>query len=475
MNARCTRRDFLGKMGMGAAAVTLSNCAGFSKKSAGPAARPNVLVLFTDDQRFSAVNALFNPAVHTPNMDRLARNGTAFTNTHIMGSMSGAVCMPSRAMLMSGRNLFHLDGMGQKIPDEHVTLPELLRGQGYNTFGTGKWHNGPAAYARSFSAGANIFFGGMSDHLKVPVHDFDPDGKYPKEKRYIADGFSSVIFSDSAIRFLDGYEGDAPFFMYVSYTAPHDPRMAPKEYADLYPPKEIELPPNFMPLHPFDNGEMKIRDENLAPFPRTPENTREQIAAYYAMVTHADAQIGRVLKALEESGKADDTIIIFAADNGLAVGQHGLMGKQNLYEHSVRVPMVFSGPGIPQGKTCDALCYLHDIYPTICDLTGAAIPDTVESESVEPFIRGRKREIRETLYGAYKDIQRMVCDRRWKLILYNVDGVRTTQLFDLETDPWEMNDLSKDRRHAAHVRRLHGELLRWMRDIGDERGKGLFT
>ena len=237
--------------------------------------RPNVLVLFTDDQRFDTIHALGNREIRTPNMDRLVENGVAFTHAHVMGSMHGAVCMPSRAMLMSGRTLFHLKPNAASIPPEHVTLPELLRRQGYVTFATGKWHNDRASFARCFMQGGNIFFGGMADHLKVPVYDFDPTGKYPEGKSHPGEKFSSEMFSDTAIRFLKGYEGDKPFFMYVAFTAPHDPRMAPKEYADLYPPRGIALPPSFMPEHPFDNGDLRVRDEQLAPWPRTPEIVRE--------------------------------------------------------------------------------------------------------------------------------------------------------------------------------------------------------
>ena len=124
--------------------------------------------------------------------------------------------------------------------------------------------------------------------------------------------------------------------------------MAPKEFTDLYPPERIRIPENFMPAHPFNNGEMFVRDENLAPFPRTPEIVQDHISAYYAMITHLDAQVGRVLDALEKTGRTEDTVVIFTGDNGLAVGQHGLLGKQNLYEHSVRVPLIICGPEIPE-------------------------------------------------------------------------------------------------------------------------------
>ncbi|GAF96928.1 unnamed protein product, partial [marine sediment metagenome] len=290
------------------------------------------------------------------------------TNAYIMGSMSGAVCMPSRAMLMTGRTLFRLEGSGGTVPEEQVTMPETLQKAGYNTFETGKWHQDRATFKRCFTHGSKIFFGGMSNHYKVPVNDFDPTGEYPKEKIYSDEGkHSSELFSDAAIRFLRDYADDKPFFMYVSFTAPHDPREMPVEYLDMYDSDKIPLPENFMPEHPFDNGELIIRDELLAKFPRTPEEIRTHIAAYYAMITHVDAQIGRILDTLKETGNAENTIIIFSGDNGLAVGQHGLLGKQNLYEHSVHVPLIISGPGMPVGEKRDALCYLFDIFPTLCD------------------------------------------------------------------------------------------------------------
>ena len=131
--------------------------------------QPNILFFFTDDQRFDTIHALGNEQIVTPNLDRLVENGTAFTNAYIMGGSCPAVCMPSRAMLMTGRTLYHLHEQGQGIPEEHVLLGETLQKAGYVTFGTGKWHNGPAAYARSFTDGAEIFFGGMNDHWNVPA------------------------------------------------------------------------------------------------------------------------------------------------------------------------------------------------------------------------------------------------------------------------------------------------------------------
>lgn len=466
------RRDFLKLISAGAATV-LSSCAksffpGNETKSK-PSIKldsdnkPNILFLFTDDQRFDTIHALGNEEIVTPNMDALVENGVCFTHATIMGSMSGAVCMPSRAMLMSGRTLF-------RVPNnlaDTITFPEVLQEAGYTTFGAGKWHNQPSSYARCFTTGGKIFFGGMSNHLKVPVYDFDSTGKYPKEDRYIGEKFSSELFSDAAIKFLREYEDDKPFLIYVSYTAPHDPRMPPKKYEEMYSPEEISLPENFMPEHPFDNGEMKIRDEKLAPWPRTPEIIRQHIADYYGMITHLDDCIGEILEVLEETGHANNTIIVFAGDNGLAVGRHGLMGKQNLYEHSVRVPLIISGPKMPKGKKSDALCYLLDLFPTLCDLTGLSTPESVEGKSLMPIITGEKKQVRDTLYFVYKDVQRSVRDSRYKLIEYFVKGNRTTQLFDLENDPWEINNLSDDLNYSDHLTRLREELAKWQKKLDD--------
>ncbi|MFQ6130624.1 MAG: sulfatase-like hydrolase/transferase [Armatimonadota bacterium] len=462
------RRRFLKRTGALATAAALAPLATQERETMAqrsteaPRKRPNVLILFSDDQRFDTIHALGNEHIITPNLDALVRGGVAFTHAHIMGSMQGAVCVPSRAMLLTGRTLFRCQPL-----EEGMTFPEVFRADGYTTFATGKWHNGAPAFARGFSAGADIFMGGMNDHWRTPVHDFDPTGKYPKESRRTGEAFSSELFSNAAIKFLREYDGDDPFLMYVSYTAPHDPRIAPQKYADMYDPDEIPLPPNFMPEHPFDNGEMKIRDEKLAPWPRTPEIVRQHLADYYAMITHMDEHIGHVLAALHQTGRADDTIVVFAGDNGLAVGQHGLLGKQNLYEHSVRVPLVVCGPGIPEGRRSRALVYLYDIFPTICELTGVAAPDTVEGESLVPLIKRRKRRLRDSVFAAYKDIQRMVRDERYKLIEYRVNGTRTTQLFDVANDPWELSNLSADPKHGKRLAQLREEMTRWQRDVGD--------
>ena len=443
---------------------------------------PNVLLFFTDDQRFDTIRALGNTAIHTPNIDRLVARGTTFTHAHIPCGTHGAICMPSRAMLHTGRTLFHLHDSGNTIPAEHTMLGEALRAQGYRTWGAGKWHNGREAFNRGFDDGDEIYFGGMADHWNVPAYHFDPSGKYDARLAYIADPpsfgnneiawrdcdhihagrHSSEILADAVIDHIGRQDGSNPFFAYVALLAPHDPRTMPAEFLKMYPPEAVELPPNFLGGHPFNNGSLRIRDELLARFPRTPEEIRRHIAEYYAMISHLDHQFGRVLDALDDNGLADDTLIVFAGDNGLAVGQHGLMGKQNCYEHSVRVPLIFAGPGVPKGRRSDAYAYLLDIFPTLCELTGTPRPASVEGHSLVPAMHDSAATVRDSLYFAYVSSQRAVKNRTHKLIEYAArDSGRQTQLFDLRSDPWETRNLIGTPGADAIVADLRQQLFRY--------------
>ncbi len=449
--------------------------------------KPNILFFFTDDQRFDTIHALGNPVIQTPHLDRLAARGCVFEQAHIPGGTSGAVCMPSRAMLHSGRTLFHLEGAGESIPVGHVTLGQALRNNGYRTFGTGKWHNGHEAFNRSFSDGDEIFFGGMADHWNVPAYHYDPSGSYSQRLAEVKNPFgnnhvtwrhcdhinsgrhSSEMVCDAAIDFIGRQNGEQPFFAYVSFLAPHDPRTMPQAFLDMYDPAAIELPPNFLGGHPFDTGALRIRDEELAAFPRTPEEIRKHIAEYYGMISHLDHQLGRVMAALESQGLLENTVIVFAGDNGLAVGQHGLMGKQNCYEHSVRVPLIFAGPGIPQVRQKQALVYLLDIFPTLCALTATPLPESVEGISLLQAMHDPGQTIRDSLYFAYTDVQRAVKTPGFKLIEYAVpEREPVTQLFNLNDDPWEQNNLANRSEYTEQVAIMRAEMSHY-RDQWDDR------
>jgi len=427
-----------------------------------PAARPNIMFFVADDQRADTIAALGNEVIQTPSLDRVATRGAAFSRVYCMGSYSGAVCAPSRAMLLSGRNLFHYTGNPSAPKDPAAKLlPELFREAGYQTFGTGKWHSGKEWFKRSFEDGGSIFFGGMGPHVGLGVFDFDPEGKYPNAAKRKEPRFTSTAFAEETIAFLQRRDTDRPFFAYCSFTAPHDPRTPPKQHAAFYSENPPPLPANFLPRHPFDNGELVIRDEKLAPWPRTSEVVRREIALYYAMITQMDEQIGRVLDELDAQGLTDSTLIVFASDHGLAVGSHGLLGKQNLYEHSMRTTAMFAGPGVTAGQRDARLGYLYDIYPSICQLAGIDIPDSVEGRS----LFGPSAQAREGILTAYKPQQRAWTDGEWKIIWYPDLG--RTQIFDLSNDPHETNDLVGEERGQAQRARLERGMRAAMHQLGD--------
>lgn len=424
-----------------------------------PVKRSNFLFLFADDQRADAIGAWGNSYVRTPNIDRLVEEGFSFRANYNLGANGGAVCIPSRVMVNTGKTYF-------RVPNDMsgaTLLPELLGGNGYTTFATGKWHNQQPSWLRGFQRGKAIFFGGMADHTKVPVVDLLPDGTLGNQRE---DGFSSEIFADAAIEFLRNYTEDRPFYAYVAFTAPHDPREPPESFRQMYYDARPPLPKNFMPQHPFNVGpNMTGRDEMLAAWPRTREVISDQLAEYYGMVTHLDRQIGRVLKALEETGRADSTYIIYAADNGLALGSHGLLGKQSIYEHSQRVPLIFVGPGVPGGKSSTALTYLMDIFPTVAGLAGVEAPPDLDGQNLATIWRDEKQKVRDTLFLAFTDWMRSVRDERYKLIRY--PQIDHTQLFDLQRDPDELDNLAGDRDQAGRIAGMTGLLKEWQQKAGD--------
>jgi len=307
-------------------------------------------------------------------------------------------------------------------------------------------------------------FGGMSDHSKVPVRDLGSDGRLTAVR--VGEKFSSELFADSTIEFLRNHEGTQPFFAYVAFTAPHDPRMSPPPYQDMYYRDRPPLPPNFLPQLPFDNGMMSdLRDENLGAWPRTEAMIRDQLAEYYGLITHLDAQIGRILAALESSRHARNTLIIYAADNGLALGSHGLLGKQSVFEHSMRVPLIFVGPGLPRGRSTRAFTYLLDVFPTLCDLLALPPPPGLAGESLRPLWEGTKEQVRDSVFLPFLQIQRAVRDERWKLVAYPKIG--HLQLFDLQTDPHETVNLIDRLDHAPRVARLQALMRQWQAKVGD--------
>jgi arylsulfatase A-like enzyme len=272
--------------------------------------------------------------------------------------------------------------------------------------------------------------------------------------------------ANNIIAFIRAHAGQKPLFLYMASNEPHDPQFAPAEYYGMYRAEDIPLPCNFLPLHPFDNGAMDGRDEATLLWPRTRQSVGAKLARYYASTSYLDAQVGRVVEALRQAREFDNTLFVIAGDNGLSLGEHGLLGKQNLYEFGgMHVPLVFAGPGIPRGES-PALVYLYDVYPTVCQLTGVALPAGLDGQSLLGVIQGRAAKVRDQLFTAYRDVQRAIRDQRWKLIRY--PQIAKTQLFDLQADPHEMNDLSARPEQRGRVKALTATLQQAQRQFGDD-------
>lgn len=413
--------------------------------------RPNILHIHTDDHRPDGLHGLGTPLLVTPNLDAIIDSGMVFTRCYTMGSMVGAVCQPSRAMLLTGRSWLRIPGGIDAAPnaaDPATFLPNIIEAAGYQTFHMGKTGNG-------FKTGTREF--------EINVVD-DARGKTPKNDR----AHCCLRLADRTIEFLKTRQANAesrPFYAYLAPPVPHDPRTAQPQFHDLYDADDVPLSPSFLPLHPFNNGDMKIRDEALAPWPRTPEDTKQQNAEYYACITGLDYHVGRIIDELKASGQWENTIFIFSGDNGLSMGDHGLFGKQNVYEFGgMHVPLVISGPGITRGKS-EALLYLMDLFPTFAEFAGADIPKGVEGESIVPILAGQKTKVREVLYTAYKKCQRSIRDDRWKMIRY--PAIDHTQLFDLSTDPYELNNLADQPEYATKLAEMMELLSQEMQTFAD--------
>lgn len=442
------------------------------------AQKPNIILILSDDQRYNTIHALGGEQVITPHLDSLVRAGTTFTHAYNMGAWHGAVCVASRTMMLTGLSVWDAQRSEKKLGDIVATSglwAQHLRDAGYETYMTGKWH---------VRADVNAVFDHVA-HERPGMANQTPQGYNrplsrndttwtPWNKQF--EGFWkggehwSEVLADDATTFLQqASHKSEPFFMYLAFNAPHDPRQAPKKFADLYPVDKIAVPESYKDLYPFKEemgAGIDLRDEQLAPFPRTPYAVKKHIQEYYASISHMDEQIGRILKALVASGKLSNTYIFFASDHGLSVGHHGLMGKQSMFDHSMRVPLVVVGPAIPRGETRDQDVYLQDIMATSYDLAGIDKPKQVYFNSLMPAIRNRRTaSAYPDIYGGYMGTQRMVRTKQYKMVVY--PAAEKLLLFDLKKDPDEMRDVAADPACAKAVEDMKARLLRQQKELDD--------
>ena len=470
------------------AAVVIPVTMAFGGAITDAADKPNILFIFADDQCWETIAALGNDEIETPNLDRLVRRGVTFTHACNQGSFSPAVCHASRAMLNTGRYLWHsADLWNQNEQIGRISnkqrrragflWSDYMRQAGYETYMTGKWHiEGLGVRARRVFDHVSHVRPGMPNQTKEGTNrplPGKPDPWSPWDTKF--DGYWkggrhwSEVVGDDTIRFLNAAaSNEKPFFIYSAFNAPHDPRQSPREYVEKYPVEKIRVPVNFLPVYPFRDQIAcghTLRDEALAPFPRTEHAVKVHRQEYYAIITHMDAQIGRMTDALKASGKASDTYIFFTADHGLAVGQHGLMGKQNLFDHSIRVPLIVVGPDLPGNRRIKNRVYLQDIMPTTLELAGVPKPHHVQFNSLLPQLRGETTEGRDAIYGGYLEVQRSVTQDNYKLILY--PKAQQVLLFNLRNDPYETRNLAASVDHEPRIRRMFARLLELQKETGD--------
>ncbi len=430
--------------------------------------KPNILFIFADDQTYQGVHSV-NAEVITPNIDKLASSGVTFTHTYNMGGWNGAVCVASRAMLNTGRFIWRAKNSEKNYPEmkeKGQFWSLLMQDAGYDTYMTGKWHVEQDAKT-IFNIAIDIRPGmpaSVPEAYNRPQSPADTTW-LPWQKKW--GGFWqggkhwSEVVGDNAIQFLDSAKlSENPFFMYLAFNAPHDPRQSPKEYVDMYPLENVAVPENFMELYPYKDEigcGPGLRDEKLAPFPRTEYSIKVHRQEYYAIITHMDDQIGRIIAHLKETGQDKNTYILFSADHGLSVGHHGLVGKQNMYDHSMRVPLFVVGPDIPENEKRDMQVYLQDIMATTLDLAGVEKPEYVEFNSLLPAINNEViSSPYSEIYGAYVNLQRMVRTDKYKLIVY--PEAKKILLFDIENDPQEMKNLAENPEYNEVVKELVGRL-----------------
>lgn len=442
-------------------------------------ARPNIIFLFTDDQSYKDVHALGNPEVITPTMDALVESGITFTNAYNMGGWNGAICVASRAMIISGRTVWNAQEISKSYSQNKEldkTWPRLMEKAGYETYMTGKWHV-QAKPEAVFNHVGHVLRGMPFDTpegYNRPQNENDTAWQ-PWKKEY--GGYWkggkhwSELVRDDALSFLDSANVKSnPFFMYIAFNAPHDPRQSPKEYVDMYSLDSLKIPESFLPEYPYNEAMgagKKLRDEKLAPFPRTEYSVKVNRQEYYAITTHLDDQFKIILDKLKATGLDKNTYIFFTSDHGLSVGEHGLMGKQSMYDHSVRVPLVIVGPDIPKGKKIEHDVYLQDLMATTLDLADVRKPEYVEFSSLLPFINNEKDKGNyEAIYGCYeKSSQRMIRKDGYKLIVY--PKISKILLYDLKSDPQELLNIADDPDEKGRIEFLLKDLIQLQLEMKD--------
>ncbi|MGJ8638227.1 MAG: sulfatase-like hydrolase/transferase [Opitutaceae bacterium] len=431
--------------------------------------RPNILFLFGDDHAYDSIGLMSDGYVKTPTIDRLAAEGVYFERAYNMGAWSGAVCVASRTMLNTGTTLWNAERLFRANQvASRLSWSERLKAAGYSTYFTGKWHVKGYAPEKLFDRCGTIRPGMPrtegDGNRPILGKDDQWSPSAPELGGYWEGGQHwSEVTTDETIDFLINYskaESSEPFFAYVGFNAPHDPRQSPQAYLDMYPTESVPLPRSFMPSYPYTKeiGVWNVRAERLAPRPRTEFAIKTHRREYYALVSHLDAQLGRIIETLKAQGLYENTIVVYTSDHGLSLGNHSFMAKQSMYDHSLASPFIISGPGIPKAVRSQQRIFIQDIVPTTLELAGQSASEfkDIEFQSLLPLSDSGTGRQGTPIYGGYRDFSRCVVDGQWKLIHYV--EIDTYRLFNLQADPHELLDLAKSPEHQQRLETLR-ELL----------------
>ncbi|MEI6715657.1 MAG: sulfatase [Verrucomicrobiota bacterium] len=448
----------------------------------------NVLFIAVDDMN-NDLGCYGHPLVKSPNIDRLAKEGVKFERAYCQFPL----CSPSRTSILTGlrpdtNRTFDLSyHFRQGLPNV-VTLPQLFKNNGYYTARVGKlYHYGnpgqigtsglddPASWGEFYNPAGRDKTALEQDVIRYtgkPGSGLGSAMAFLNDKEGTDSEHTDGKVAAQAIELLEKHK-DAPFFLAVGFYRPHCPWITPKGYFEKYSMNDMQLPP----LAP--DQQKTVPPLALASTPKwpylgvTPDQARECKLAYYAAISFVDAQVGRVLDALDRLGLKDNTMIVFWSDHGYHLGEHGLWFKQSCYEESTRVPMIISAPGIKgAGKDCPRTVELVDLYPTIADFTGLAAPKTLEGVSLRPLLENTSAEWKRP---AYSQVQRgaipghSVRNERWRYTEWGY-GEKGAELYDHQNDPSELKNLAADPAYATTVSEMKG-LLKGIHPVPVEGGK----
>ena len=432
--------------------------------------QPNVLFLVCDDLNCDLA-CYGHPQVKTPNLDRLAARGVLFPNTHCQYPL----CGPSRASFMTGlyadQTLVHRNGIyiREHVPNVN-TMPQMFRDHGYFATRIGKMyhynvprHIGTSGHDDPYSWNYTINPRGRDKTDEDKIFSLTPNNFGATLSWLAAEGSDDEqtdgIAATEAIKMMKQHQtAKQNFFLAVGLYRPHTPYVAPKKYFEMYPIDSIvvpQVPDGYLDTLPSPARKSITRRKNQVNLKT--ELAKKSIQAYYASITFADAQIGRILAALDETGLADNTIVLFTSDHGYHMGEHGHYQKTTLFNNATHVPLIMAGPGIAKGKVAETMAEMVDFYPTLAELSGWKKPKSLSGKSLVPALKDPSVIVRDSAFTQY-DIGYSIRTKDFRFTQWGEDGSAGNELYDEQNDPAEMKNLAGSADHSEKIEAMSKKL-----------------